>query len=77
MLTAVAPIFEIEAWAVRLGGPAGGRVVRLLERLSALRRGPDGRALTHPLIMGVVNATPDSFSDGGEHLNPAAVGPSL
>ncbi len=26
--------------------------------------------LETPLIMGIVNATPDSFSDGGEHLDP-------
>ena len=26
----------------------------------------------HPLVMGVVNLTPDSFSDGGRHLAPAA-----
>lgn len=25
-----------------------------------------------PLVMGVVNVTPDSFSDGGRHLDPAA-----
>lgn len=25
----------------------------------------------HPLIMGVVNVTPDSFSDGGRHSSPA------
>src|SRR4051794_39095037 len=25
-----------------------------------------------PLVMGVVNATPDSFSDGGRFLDPAA-----
>ncbi|HXV08493.1 MAG TPA: dihydropteroate synthase [Burkholderiales bacterium] len=28
--------------------------------------------LTRPLIMGVVNITPDSFSDGGRFLDPAA-----
>lgn len=27
---------------------------------------PDGR----PLVMGVINVTPDSFSDGGDHLRP-------
>ncbi len=39
-----------------------GRVVRL----------PDGEALTldQPLIMGVLNVTPDSFSDGGCHFDP-------
>lgn len=26
--------------------------------------------LDRPLVMGVVNTTPDSFSDGGEHLDP-------
>jgi dihydropteroate synthase len=28
-------------------------------------------AFTKPLIMGVLNVTPDSFSDGGKYLNPA------
>jgi dihydropteroate synthase len=25
-----------------------------------------------PLVMGILNATPDSFSDGGDHLDPSA-----
>jgi dihydropteroate synthase len=29
-------------------------------------------ALLRPLVMGIVNATPDSFSDGGRHANAAA-----
>lgn len=29
-------------------------------------------ALRHPLVMGILNATPDSFSDGGEIDDPAA-----
>lgn len=29
-------------------------------------------ALERPLVMGVVNVTPDSFSDGGRHSRPAA-----
>ncbi len=28
-------------------------------------------ALDHPLVMGIVNVTPDSFSDGGLHEDPA------
>ena len=28
--------------------------------------------LHRPRVMGIVNATPDSFSDGGRFLNPAA-----
>jgi dihydropteroate synthase len=31
-----------------------------------------GLPLTRTLVMGVVNVTPDSFSDGGETLDPAA-----
>ncbi|MGG5822667.1 dihydropteroate synthase [Falsiroseomonas sp. HW251] len=31
-----------------------------------------GFELTRPLVMGVLNATPDSFSDGGRHLDPRA-----
>jgi dihydropteroate synthase len=27
-------------------------------------------AKKHPLVMGVLNVTPDSFSDGGQHLEP-------
>ena len=29
-----------------------------------------GLTLTRPVIMGIVNVTPDSFSDGGRHLDP-------
>jgi dihydropteroate synthase len=35
---------------------------------------PDGRTLTlgyRTLVMGVLNVTPDSFTDGGQHLDPA------
>ncbi len=36
-----------------------------------LRAGRFALPLAHPLIMGVVNVTPDSFSDGGKFLHPA------
>jgi dihydropteroate synthase len=36
-----------------------------------LRAGRFTLPLTRPLIMGVVNITPDSFSDGGRFLDPA------
>ncbi|HYD05489.1 MAG TPA: dihydropteroate synthase, partial [Reyranella sp.] len=35
---------------------------------------PGGRTLTlgeRPLVMGILNITPDSFSDGGRRLDPA------
>lgn len=31
-----------------------------------------GLALTRPLVMGILNVTPDSFSDGGQNFTPAA-----
>ena len=38
---------------------------RAIERASAPRAPFAGLALDRPLVMGVINATPDSFSDGG------------
>ena len=41
-------------------------------REAALWRIPDlARCLTNTLVMGIVNCTPDSFSDGGRHLAAA------
>src|SRR5882762_6039487 len=38
----------------------------------------DGRVVEFPAVMGVVNVTPDSFSDGGRYLDPdAAIGHGL
>src|SRR5690606_28017207 len=52
----------------------GERAVALVEsRLAALSdpRPPfAGLALARPLIMGVINVTPDSFSDGGDFADP-------
>ena len=36
------------------------------------RRTPVEQRFQRPSVMGVVNVTPDSFSDGGEHLDPDA-----
>lgn len=48
------------------------RVKELLERLSAPRPAIAGVSLDSPRLMGIVNVTPDSFSDGGEHFEPEA-----
>lgn len=37
-----------------------------------LHCGPFRLDLSRPLVMGIVNATPDSFSDGGQHLQREA-----
>ncbi len=44
----------------------------LLERVGRPRDPIAGLAFDRPLIMGVVNVTPDSFSDGGRYLAPDA-----
>ncbi len=59
-------VTEALDWARSQGLAAGVHAMALAERL---RRPPErfaGRALDRPLIMGVINVTPDSFSDGGE-----------
>jgi dihydropteroate synthase len=53
---------EVTGWA-----PAAGR----LDALSRPRQPFAGLALDRPAIMGVVNVTPDSFSDGGDFLDHA------
>ncbi|MBK8177143.1 MAG: dihydropteroate synthase [Rhodospirillales bacterium] len=61
-------------------GAAGPRGARDAVSPNALRdtvpltpaRSFAGLALDRPLIMGIVNVTPDSFSDGGQTLDPKA-----
>ncbi len=43
----------------------------VLDRLTAPRAPVAGLTLDRPRIMGILNVTPDSFSDGGDHLAPA------
>ena len=42
-----------------------------LQRITGTRAGFAGLSMDHPRIMGVLNVTPDSFSDGGRHDAPA------
>jgi dihydropteroate synthase len=43
-----------------------------LARLTAPRAALAGLAMERPQIMGILNVTPDSFSDGGRFLDPSA-----
>jgi dihydropteroate synthase len=65
----ILPVGELEAWSRRAGAEAEAAIARRLQRLTrpALTSGLPGQP---PLIMGVVNVTPDSFSDGGRFLDP-------
>ncbi len=48
------------------------RVRELLDRIIAPRPAIAGVSMDRPRIMGIVNITPDSFSDGGETLDTTA-----
>lgn len=43
-----------------------------LERLTAPRADFSGLSMARPRLMGILNVTPDSFSDGGQFLAPEA-----
>ncbi|TPG51573.1 dihydropteroate synthase [Roseomonas nepalensis] len=62
-----APILAVET------PPAWQEAVLALTRPVASFAGlPDAASLGRPLVMGVLNVTPDSFSDGGRHFDPRA-----
>ncbi len=60
-----APIAEFEGWLAGAGARFADRARDRLALLSAPRPSWAGFPLDHPLVMGVLNVTPDSFSDGG------------
>lgn len=73
---AYAPLPALREWARRQGDDMVMLVDDWVDRLSAPR--PDfaglpvsGRGI-RPLVMGIINVTPDSFSDGGDFADPAA-----
>lgn len=52
--------------------PVGALPAEELALLTAARPGFGGLAMDRPQIMGILNVTPDSFSDGGLFLRPEA-----
>ncbi|QJE73588.1 dihydropteroate synthase [Aerophototrophica crusticola] len=69
---ALMPTAEVEGWAAALGDGFAARARRLLFDAITPRPAWAGLGLDRPLVIGVVNVTPDSFSDGGDHADPAA-----
>jgi dihydropteroate synthase len=59
---------ELDAAA---GSAAHQRVASLMVRIESPRRPICDLSMDRPRIMGVINVTPDSFSDGGKHFAPA------
>jgi dihydropteroate synthase len=68
--SATVSIAELNAWIVGPGARFAGRVREQMARLSTPRQAWARVALDRPIIMGVLNVTPDSFSDGGRWLEP-------
>ncbi len=58
---------EVRAWVKSTNSP---HFIQLLESLSNRRKPFAGLSFEKPRLMGVVNVTPDSFSDRGAFINP-------
>jgi dihydropteroate synthase len=69
---AVVPAAELNVWIEQQHAPLRQQAEQLRECLVAPPSWPHGLPERRPLLMGVVNVTPDSFSDGGEFFEPAA-----
>jgi dihydropteroate synthase len=67
----VLPAGEVESWAAGQGEAAAAAAADALARLAAPVPLPDPLPQRPPLVMGVVNVTPDSFSDGGQFYGEA------
>lgn len=67
---AVAPYAEMVEWSEGEGEEVARHIGRLVRRIGARRAPWGGLALDRPLVMGIVNTTPDSFSDGGFNFDP-------
>lgn len=67
---ALAPFAEMVEWSEGEGDEVARHMGRLVRHIGG-RRGPwAGLPEDRPLVMGIVNTTPDSFSDGGVNLDP-------
>ncbi|KAF0138533.1 MAG: dihydropteroate synthase [Rhodospirillaceae bacterium] len=64
------PLNRLRTWAARRGKNMIRGIDSRLDRLSAPRLPFAGLSLDRPRLMGVINVTPDSFSDGGAFANP-------
>jgi dihydropteroate synthase len=61
----------LEAWARGEGAAVARWLDGVLKRLTQPRPGLGDLSFELPSLMGVLNVTPDSFSDGGAFLDPA------
>ena len=69
---AAAPLAEIEDWAAGEETAVRCAIADRLDRIARTRPPFAGLALDRPRLIGVVNVTPDSFSDGGDSFSAGA-----
>lgn len=69
---AIAPINDLQLWARHQGRDIARHVDSVLDRITRPREPFAGVTMDRPRIMGIVNVTPDSFSDGGDFATPEA-----
>lgn len=67
----VLPVAELRDMIAALGGddPRGRRLAKQFERAQAVRAPFAGVTMDRARVMGILNVTPDSFSDGGDYLD--------
>lgn len=74
--SAIMPVPELDDWIAampdRLAEQATAQRAATLRPRGALQLGGRVVRLGEPQIMGILNVTPDSFSDGGKHVDAAA-----
>lgn len=61
----------VTAWARDCGAAVAAHVAATLDRLAVPRPAFAGLPMDRPHVMGILNVTPDSFSDGGDRFDPA------
>jgi dihydropteroate synthase len=73
----VVPVEAFDAFVVGLPDPLAQRATALAAAISAprppLTLGERTLQFDRPLVMGILNLTPDSFSDGGKHAGDPAM----
>jgi dihydropteroate synthase len=68
------PLAQLTGWAEAEDPAVAAYIAAGLDRLTAPRLPFAGLVMDRPCLMGVINVTPDSFSDGGQFLDaPAAI----
>lgn len=74
--SAIVPVAELDDWIAampgRLGEAAKAQRAAVARPRGNLQLGERTIRLSEPQLMGIVNVTPDSFSDGGKHVDAGA-----